>query len=300
LLSEAGCGRKHHKNLCRLNLSISDFEFLRVLGDGSMSTVFLAKLKRTVGDVEMLQAGAECALKVFDKFYIQRHKMTESVIRERRIMDKMDTPWSVQLKYTFQDAQKIYMALEAYELGDLFEQIQLRKPLPLSEARFYAAEMVLILQCLRERSVVFRDFKPENLLLSHTGHLVLTDFGCAKLLPSKGSTSDQADPPNSTSSTSASPKDATENSSSACAETEGTRKVTFVGTADYLSPEVLRNTGCSFAVDLWGFGCILYQLIAGAPPFRCYSIVPHVSFYDAGVFAITSMCSRAHTSANIV
>lgn len=252
---------------CRLNLSIADFEFKRVLGEGSMSTVFHAVLKKTLGDDKMLQAGAECAMKVFDKFYIQRHKMTTSVVRERHIMDKLHTDYTAQLKYTFQDAQKIYMALDLYLNGDLFEQIQLRKPLPTHEARFYAAEMVLILQCLRDYNVVFRDFKPENMLLSDTGHLVLTDFGCAKFL-----SNDTASEPNVA--TSASKEHS--NGSEAPASDSEKRAVTFVGTADYLSPEVLKNTGCTHAVDLWGFGCVLFQLITGVPPFR-YSATTSVS-----------------------
>ena len=111
-----------------------------------MATVFHAVLKHSVGDHPMLQAGAECAMKVVDKFYIQRHKMSQSVIRERYVMDKLQTSWTVPLKYTFQDDQKIYMALELYKGGDLFDQLQLRKPLPIDEARFYAAEMVIMLE----------------------------------------------------------------------------------------------------------------------------------------------------------
>lgn len=238
-----------------------------------MATVFHAVLKNTVGDDEMLQAGAECAMKVIDKFYVQRHKMSESVVRERHIMDKLQTSCTVRLKYTFQDSQKLYMALDIYKGGDLFEQLQLRKPLPADEVRFYAAEMVLIIQCLREHSVVFRDFKPENVLLNSSGHLVLTDFGCAKVLTASKSSAEPASEEQGTSVASEDP----EATSSRFGASEEPRKVTFVGTADYLSPEVLKNTGCSFAVDLWGFGCVLFQLIAGKPPFRCYPTVLYAS-----------------------
>ena len=124
--------------------------------------------------------------------------------------------------------------------------------------------MVLMLQCLRQHNVVFRDLKPENMLLDSSGHLKLTDFGCAKFLVSDSS----AGQPVRQHDTAATPADAPGIGSESRASGDR-RKVTFVGTADYLSPEVLKNSGCSFAVDLWGFGCVLFQLIAGVPPFRC-------------------------------
>lgn len=220
------------------------------MGDGSLSTVFHAVLKKS---------GEVYALKVIDKIYIHRHKMTEAVIRERNVMDSLDDPFVVSLKFTFQDSQKLYMAMELHPAGDLFEQIQIRKPLSLEDVRIYAAEMVLILQLLRKKNVVFRDFKPENLLIKQSGHLAITDFGCAKVLPPETEKSQSAE-------------DVKEGDEDAVPDTQepgkDKRKITFVGTADYLSPEILSNTSCTFAVDLWGFGCTLFQLITGVPPFR--------------------------------
>jgi serine/threonine protein kinase len=77
----------------RLDLSIRDFELLRVLGEGSLSTVILARRKAT---------GTEHALKVIDKYYITRHNMTDAVIRERHVMDALDSDWVVRLHFTFQ------------------------------------------------------------------------------------------------------------------------------------------------------------------------------------------------------
>ena len=207
------------------------------------------------------KSGEEYALKVIDKIYIHRHKMTEAVIRERNIMDSFDSPLVVNLKFTFQDSQKLYMAMELHTAGDLFEQIQIRKPLSFKDAQTYAAEMVLILELLRQHRVVFRDFKPENLMVKKSGHLAITDFGCAKVIPSDD--------------VHCSPNNEGAPDVAKAAEHTGEpaptdkRKITFVGTADYLSPEILNNTSCTFGVDLWGLGCTVFQLISGVPPFRC-------------------------------
>lgn len=235
-------------------MNINDFELVKVLGEGSMSTVFQALLKKT---------GEVVALKVIDKLYIQRHKTTEAVIRERNIMDRLHSDLVVRLRFTFQDTQKLYMAMDMYNSGDLFEQLQIRKPLPVEDARFYAAEMVMILEYLRQQSIVFRDFKPENLLLSKSGHLAITDFGCAKILEPDSCTEDCVEEQQARECGSDGATD-----ESAGVATQDKRRVTFVGTADYLCPEILKNTGCSFAVDLWGLGCVVFQLIAGVPPFR--------------------------------
>jgi 3-phosphoinositide dependent protein kinase-1 len=242
----------------RLNLSVAAFELTRVLGEGSMSTVFQAQLKET---------GQVYALKVIDKLYIQRHKTTDAVIRERHIMDKLHSDLVVRLRFTFQDSQKLYMAMDLYKAGDLFEQLQLRKPLPLDDARFYAAEVVLILEYLRSQRVVFRDLKPENLLLTEAGHLAITDFGCAKILDHAADAAAHKEDPASEASATQAPDGSSDSAGESSAAVER-RRVTFVGTADYLAPEILRNSGCSFAVDLWGLGCLLFQLIAGVPPFR--------------------------------
>jgi 3-phosphoinositide dependent protein kinase-1 len=241
------------------------------MGDGSLSTVFHAICNKT---------GKAYALKVIDKFYIQRHKMVDAVIRERRIMDQLHSDLVVRLHFTFQDEQKVYMGMTLYPAGDLFEQIQARKPLPPSEVQFYAAEMVLILDYLRLNHVVFRDFKPENLLLNDAGHLVLTDFGCAKILaPGEEVLDDDSVSEGDGYLQEGGEGAATQAScQSAVSKDKGPRrKVTFVGTADYLAPEILNNTSCTHAVDLWGFGCMLYQLITGSPPFRCAHLSPSPS-----------------------
>ena len=137
-------------------------------------------------------------------------------------------------------------------VGELYAQIQ-QRPLPLPTYILYAAQMVAILQCLRNAGVVHRDFKPENLMINLQGHLVLVDFGSARWLHGDGSTAPAAD--GSTHAGGISP-------------TENTTTSSFVGTAEYTAPETLAGRPPTAALDLWALGCVLFQLLTGVPPFK--------------------------------
>ncbi|EFJ41871.1 hypothetical protein VOLCADRAFT_83913 [Volvox carteri f. nagariensis] len=218
----------------RVALTIRDFHILGRIGDGSFSTVFLAQQKQT---------GKQYAIKMMNKHLIMRNKVVEYIKNERFILDKLDDAGIAKLHFTFQDPNNLYMGMEYCAGGELYEQIKRRGGLPLDAVRFYAAEVVLILQYLRSAQVVHRDLKPENLLLSADGHLKLIDFGSARasFLP-------QAEKPPGKN-----------------------RATSFVGTAEYVSPEVLLNQPLSYPADLWALGCLLYQMIVGRPPFKAAS-----------------------------
>ncbi|KAG2487647.1 hypothetical protein HYH03_013785 [Edaphochlamys debaryana] len=218
----------------RVTLTIRDFDIVGRIGDGSFSTVFLARQKAT---------GKQYAIKMMNKHLIMRNKMVEYIKNERLILDKFDDAGIAKLHFTFQDPDNLYMGMEYCAGGELFEQINKRGPLPMDAVRFYTAEVVLILRYLRGVQVVHRDLKPENLLLSKDGHLKLIDFGSAKalFLP------DVEKPPGKN------------------------RATSFVGTAEYVSPEVLLNQPLSYPADLWALGCMLYQMIVGRPPFKAAS-----------------------------
>lgn len=111
-----------------------------------------------------------------------------------------------------------------------------------------------MLQCLRTAGVVHRDFKPENLMINQRGHLVLVDFGSARWLHGDGSTPPQPNVPS---------RDAV-----GATFQQQPKPASFVGTAEYTAPETLAGKAPSAAIDLWSFGCILFQMATGRPPFK--------------------------------
>ncbi|KFM27219.1 3-phosphoinositide-dependent protein kinase 1 [Auxenochlorella protothecoides] len=254
--------------------NLSDFELLRRLGDGSYSQVVLARPKA---------GGKEVALKIMDKRYLIRHSMVEYIRRERAIMDQLSHPGVARLYFTFQDAYSLYMGIEHCPNGELYDQVRLKRALGEDTARAYAAEVVDVLAHLRARGVVHRDLKPENLLLTAEGHLKLIDFGSAKALPGgavaasgalfaarESGESGRGTPARSVAATPSAGSLATSSSGRLpdLAGGSAQRLVSLVGTADYVSPEVLGNRAVTPAADLWALGCVLYQMLVGRPPFK--------------------------------
>lgn len=147
-------------------------------------------------------------------------------------------PGIINLFFSFQDTNNLYFVLEFCPNGDFFSLIRsYENTMPLPLIQHYAAEMVYILENMHRRGVAHRDFKPENLLLDPECHLRLTDFGTAKDYEVKGN----SDP---------------------------SKRTTFVGTAQYVSPEVLGDEEAGGPVDLWALGCTIYQMFTGKSPFR--------------------------------
>ena len=212
------------------------------------------------------------SLKAMLKSWIMRERKEAAVMAERAIMDRLEHPGVVRLCFTFQDESSLYMATEVCACGELYEQIARRGAagLPLAAARHYAAQVVAVLEYLEAEGVCHRDLKPENLLLTEAGHLKLLDFGSAKDLRAAAA----AAPKNGRTGAGAGAGDE-EGARGAAARrrtTTGGRQSTFVGTADYVSPEMLRGTSKpGVGMDLWALGCLVYQMFVGRPPFRAAS-----------------------------
>ncbi|XP_062573313.1 3-phosphoinositide-dependent protein kinase 1-like isoform X1 [Saccostrea cucullata] len=209
----------------------NDFIFGKVIGEGSYSTVYLAK---------EVDSNTEYAIKVLEKRHIMRERKTQYVMREKEVLMKLNHPFFIRLFYTFQDTDRLYFVLSYARRGELLDYIHKLSSFDEPCTKWYTAEIVTALEYLHSKGIIHRDLKPENILLNDEMHIQITDFGSAKIL-----------------------KDGRVEEAPASGRTNS-----FVGTAQYVSPEVLTSKKAYYSSDLWALGCIVYQLMAGLPPFR--------------------------------
>ncbi|KAJ8603225.1 hypothetical protein CTAYLR_003851 [Chrysophaeum taylorii] len=205
-------------------LSMSDFQLQKVLGKGSFGKVMLVTKK---DDPERL-----LAMKTLRKAALLKRNQITHTKTERHVLQHLDHPFLVKLLYAFQTPDKLYMVLEYMAGGELFHWLKQHKRFSESRTRLYGAEIGLGLSGLHALDIVYRDLKPENLLLDIQGHIRITDFGLAKEHV-----------------------------------TQSSGAKTFCGTPEYLAPEILENRGHGKAVDWWSFGTLLYEMMGGLPPF---------------------------------
>lgn len=220
-----------------------DFFFLQILGDGCFSTVYRAR---------EVCSGKEFALKVLNKDLIRRHDKVASVMREKDVMTSLTYlhgghPCFVSLYCTFQDPTRLYFAMTYAKNGDLLTYLHRLGSFDEDVTLFYSAELVYAIDVLHKCGVIHRDLKPENILLRENWHIMLSDFGTAKFIDSE--------------------KNET-NTKSALYEEHHRSRSTFVGTAQYLSPEVLVDGEVGPSCDYWALGAIIFQMVSGLPPFR--------------------------------
>eukprot|EP00768_Dysnectes_brevis_P002661 gnl/Dysnectes_brevis/1965_a2259_1334.p1 GENE.gnl/Dysnectes_brevis/1965_a2259_1334~~gnl/Dysnectes_brevis/1965_a2259_1334.p1 ORF type:complete len:834 (+),score=269.58 gnl/Dysnectes_brevis/1965_a2259_1334:221-2722(+) len=153
---------------------LTDFDQIKTIGTGSFGKVQLVKHR---------DSGTYFAMKSLHKRKIIALRQTIHIKNERAILLMADHPFIVKLFKCYRDTEKVYMLLDYIPGGELFWHLRRHHRFPLEVAKFYAAELVLALGYLHERNVCYRDLKPENLLLDRDGHLKLTDFGFAKIVP---------------------------------------------------------------------------------------------------------------------
>ncbi|CAG4930724.1 unnamed protein product [Colias eurytheme] len=155
----------------------SQFELLKVLGEGSFGKVFLVR------KVSGPDAGTLYAMKVLKKATL-KVRDRERTKMERNILVEMGHPFIVKLHYAFQTAGKLYLILDFLRGGDLFSRLSKEVMFTEEDVKFYLAELALALEHVHKLGIIYRDLKPENILLDADGHIALTDFGLSKLPPS--------------------------------------------------------------------------------------------------------------------
>ncbi|KAJ5105890.1 Serine/threonine-protein kinase PKH2 [Penicillium alfredii] len=224
---------------------VRDFSFSNTLGEGSYSTVVFATDRQTL---------KEYAIKILDKRHIIKEKKVKYVNIEKDTLNRLtDHPGIVRLYYTFQDERSLYFVLDLCKGGELLGVLKRMSTFDEECTRFYGAQILDTIDYMHKRGVIHRDLKPENVLLDSQMFVKITDFGTAKILKNTRRPDENA--------SAMPPLDSTE-------LPDEERASSFVGTAEYVSPELLTDKNACKASDLWAFGCIIYQLLAGRPPFK--------------------------------
>jgi len=205
------------------HLMLGDLSLVGTLGIGGF------------GRVELVTAGennnSTFALKKLKKIEIKDSKQQQHILNEKNIMLSCSSPFIVKLYRTFRDNRYLYMLMEPCLGGELWTILRDNKRFEDKAARFYTACVIKAFEYLHDKGIVYRDLKPENLLLDSSGYVKLTDFGFSKQLG------------------------------------PGEKSWTFCGTPEYVAPEIITNKSHDHRADIWSVGILMYELLNGIPPF---------------------------------
>ncbi|KAL6418039.1 hypothetical protein ACFW04_012386 [Cataglyphis niger] len=205
------------------NLTLADLETRGTLGVGGFGRVELVTLKS--------DPNKSFALKKLKKKVMVEQQQQEHVLNEKHIMQACDSPFICKLYQTYKDSKYVYFLMEVCLGGDVWTTLQKRRYFDDATAQFMVGCVVEALDHLHSLNIVYRDLKPENLMLDMRGYLKLVDFGFSKKI--------------------------------------GPAKTwTFAGTPEYVAPEIILNKGHDRAVDYWALGILTHELLIGKPPFR--------------------------------
>lgn len=201
-------------------LQLKNFDLQATLGTGTFGRVRL---------VHHLPDNKIYAMKILKKEAILRLDQINHIASEVDLLMRLEHPFLVNMHGIFQDGINVYMCLEFVPGGEVFSILRDLGRFPEDQGKFYTAEICLAFEYLHRFHVAYRDLKPENLLVSRTGHIKITDFGFAKIVQDK--------------------------------------TWTLCGTPEYLAPEIIQSKGHGMGVDWWAFGVLMYEFLAGYPPF---------------------------------
>ena len=201
-------------------ISLADYEIMQTIGTGSFGRVKLCRLKK---------GGKYQALKILKKAEILRLKQVDHIMSEITILAEIDHPLLIKMSGLAQDDRFLYIAQDYIAGGELFNYLRSIGNLNNDEAKFYGASVGSMFEYLHLKDIIYRDQKPENLLIDKEGYLKLTDFGFAKHIDG--------------------------------------RTYTLCGTPEYLAPEILLQKGHGKPVDWWCLGILIYEMLVGIDPF---------------------------------
>jgi len=205
------------------DISLTDFDLLKVLGKGTFGKVMLVRQKST---------SSVFAMKVLKKDVVLEKGELVHTLTENSVLAKCSHPFLTSLKYSFQTPDHLFFVMEYVNGGELFMHLRKSKVFSEERVRFYGAEITLAITYLHDSGIVYRDLKLENILLDQEGHIKITDFGLSKEEMTFGATT-----------------------------------TTFCGTPEYLAPEVLEDSEYGRAVDWWGLGVIMFEMMTSKLPF---------------------------------
>ncbi|KAJ7658537.1 kinase-like domain-containing protein [Mycena rosella] len=211
---------------------LSDFIIQRTLGTGSFGRVHLVRSKHNLRFY---------AIKVLNKERVVKMKQVEHTNNEQRMLECVQHSFIINLWGYFQDTANLYMVMDFVPGGELFTLLRRSNRFPDPVAKFYAAEVALALNHLHGLGIIYRDLKPENVLLNADGHIKVADFGFAKAVD--------------------------------------TTTWTLCGTPDYLAPEVIGQQRYNKSVDWYALGILIYEMLFGLPPYH-QAETNHLILYD--------------------
>jgi p70 ribosomal S6 kinase len=195
---------------------------LTLIGKGGFGKVYLA---------QKLDTGHVYAIKALRKDFLMKTNSVDSSRFERDVLLKVKHPFVVKLRYSFQTAGRWYLVMDFCRGGQLLTHMRNDTVFTEDRTRFYAAELVLALDCLHSVGIVHRDLKPENVLLDAAGHVLLTDFGFARVMA------------------------------------PDERSLSFCGTVAYMAPEIIKGEeggGHGREVDWWSLGALCWDMLMGS------------------------------------